>query len=71
VCFEVETGTQIVEDSKPCNWGMRYYCVIGFGRAHFVNEFKDKKDALDFILKKYSSQSSFEYSEADLEGVAL
>lgn len=36
-----------------------------------MNEFKDKKDTLDFILKKYSSQSSFEYSEADLEGVAV
>jgi hypothetical protein len=36
-----------------------------------VDEIEDKKDALDTLMKKYSSQSSFEYSEADLEGVAV
>lgn len=71
VCFEVDIYTQIVKNSKPCNWGMRYSSVIGFGRAHFVEEFKDKKDALDIIMKKYSSKSSFEYSKEALEGVAV
>ncbi|WP_286472779.1 hypothetical protein [Methanobacterium sp. CWC-01] len=36
-----------------------------------MDEIEDKKDALDTLMKKYSSQSSFEYSEADLEGVAV
>ena len=71
VCFEVDIQTQIVKDSQPCNWSMRYFSVIGFGIAHFVDEIEDKKDALDTLMKRYSSQSSFEYSEADLEGVAV
>lgn len=71
VCFEADIQTELVEDSKPCNSGMRYYSVIGFGRAHFLEEVKDKKDALNVIMKKYSSQSSFEYSQADLERVTV
>jgi uncharacterized protein len=63
--------TQIVEDSKPCNWGMRYYSVIGFGRAHFLDGIKDKRDAINVIMKKYSPESSFKYSSRDLEGVTI
>jgi nitroimidazol reductase NimA-like FMN-containing flavoprotein (pyridoxamine 5'-phosphate oxidase superfamily) len=70
-CFEVDIRTQIVEDSKPCNWGMRYYSVIGFGRAHFLDEIKDKRDAINVIMKKYSPESSFKYSSGDLEGVTI
>jgi uncharacterized protein len=71
VCFEVDVQTEVVEDSKPCKWGMRYYSVIGVGRAHFLEEVKDKKQGLDVIMHKYSSQSSFEYSEVDLERVTV
>ncbi|MDD1764364.1 MAG: pyridoxamine 5'-phosphate oxidase family protein [Methanobacteriaceae archaeon] len=71
VCFEVDVRTQIVGDSKPCNWGMRYYSVIGFGRAHFLDEIKDKRDAINVIMKKYSPESSFKYSSRDLEGVTI
>jgi hypothetical protein len=71
VCFEVDIHTQIVEDNKPCHWGMRYWSGIGFGRAHFIDEVNDKKDAFDIIMKKYSSKSSFEYSEEGLEGAVI
>lgn len=56
VCFEVDIKTEIVKSSKPCNWGMRYYSVIGFGKSHFWDDNKDKKDALDVIMTKYSPQ---------------
>jgi hypothetical protein len=71
VCFAVDIQTEVVEESKPCNWGVRYYSVIGFGRAHFLEEVKAKKDAFNVIMHKYSSKSSFEYSEADLERVTV
>jgi nitroimidazol reductase NimA-like FMN-containing flavoprotein (pyridoxamine 5'-phosphate oxidase superfamily) len=71
VCFEVDIQTEVVEDSKPCNWGMRYLSVIGFGRAQFLDDIEDKKDAFEVIMKKYSSQRSFEYPEADLKGVTI
>ncbi|MDP3065168.1 MAG: pyridoxamine 5'-phosphate oxidase family protein [Methanobacteriaceae archaeon] len=71
VCFEVDIKTEIVKSSQPCNWGMRYYSVIGFGKAHFWNDNNDKKDALDVIMTKYSPQASFEFSPEDLERVTV
>ncbi|HMK53944.1 MAG TPA: pyridoxamine 5'-phosphate oxidase family protein [Methanobacteriaceae archaeon] len=71
VCFAVDIETEILKNSKPCNWGMRYLSVVGFGKAYFINNKNDKKQAFDVIMKKYSSETSFDYSDADLDRVTL
>lgn len=71
VCFQVDVHAQIVENATPCNWGMHYFSVIGVGRAYFLDKIKDKKDSLDVIMKKYSSNSSFNYSEEELKSVTV
>lgn len=70
-CFQADIHTQIVKGIKPCNWGMCYYSVMGRGHAQFLDDIKEKKEALNLIFKKYSSQSSFEYSPEDLEAVIV
>jgi len=42
ICFEIDIKTEILTSDIACNWGMKYYSVIGFGRAHFIDNKKEK-----------------------------
>lgn len=73
ICFEVDIKEKIVKSENACNWGMKYYSVIGSGKAQFIENIEEKRDALDIIMQKYSETDSklFEYSPSSLEKTAL
>lgn len=71
VCFEVDIETQLVTAEHPCDWGMNYLSVVGFGKALIVDDIKEKKKALNIIMDKYSNEPSFEYSETAIENVVI
>jgi nitroimidazol reductase NimA-like FMN-containing flavoprotein (pyridoxamine 5'-phosphate oxidase superfamily) len=77
LCFQVDIETGLVTSKIPCNWGMRYLSVIGSGKAHFLHELADKKEALDLIMNKYSPGTSshpektFQYSDEALNSVIV
>ncbi len=70
VCCEFDIDLEIKKGDKPCNWGIEYKSVIGFGTASFIEDFESKRKALDIIMEQYSGES-FPYSEADLKKVAI
>lgn len=73
VCFEVDIENEIVKSESACNWGMKYYSVIGSGKAYFIEDTAEKKKALDIIMQKYSENDikSFEYSEKSLNKTTI
>ncbi|MGB9978897.1 pyridoxamine 5'-phosphate oxidase family protein [Methanobacterium sp.] len=73
VCFEIDILTEVLSADNACSWGMKYYSVIGFGKAQFIETEDEKKNALDTIMQKYSPNSpkSFEYSKSALDKTAL
>lgn len=68
VCFEVDIQNELVKSEIACNWGMKYYSVIGSGKAYFVEDMDEKRKILDIIMQKYDKTDlkSFEYSEKSL-----
>lgn len=54
ICFEVESKVEVVTGELPCHWGMKYYSVIGFGKAYFLEEPIEKKKALDIMIRKFT-----------------
>ncbi|MGQ9722591.1 MAG: pyridoxamine 5'-phosphate oxidase family protein [Candidatus Jordarchaeum sp.] len=62
VCFEFDTDVELVKSEKACNWSVRYYSVIGFGKAFLIDDIEEKRSALDIIMEHYSDDS-YEYSE--------
>ena len=70
VCFEFDTGVELVKSDRACGWGARYHSVIGFGRALFVEETDKKRDALNHIMRQYSDVS-WEYTDANLKNVTV
>jgi nitroimidazol reductase NimA-like FMN-containing flavoprotein (pyridoxamine 5'-phosphate oxidase superfamily) len=50
---------------------MKYYSIIGFGKASFVEGFEEKRRALDIIMEHYSGKSSFNYPEETVNNAAI
>ncbi|MBF0112258.1 MAG: pyridoxamine 5'-phosphate oxidase family protein [Desulfamplus sp.] len=70
VCFEFDVDVELKKSDKPCSWGMNFQSVIGFGKASFVEDFKDKQDALNIIMGQYSD-GSFEFSQSAINAIAV
>jgi len=72
VCFEVDEGYELIKSAIPCNWSAKYRSVIGFGKAYFVEDFEEKKSALNCLVQKYSDTSvEYEFSEGIVDTVTI
>lgn len=71
VCFEVDHRTEIVSPGAACNWGMRFYSIIGWGNASIIEDAAGKAEALRIIMEKYAGRGDFSFSEDSLEKVVV
>ena len=71
VCFAIDSDTELLKGEKPCKWSMKYYSVIGFGKAFLVEDLEGKREALDIIMEHYSGRSSCEYPEELVNNVTI
>lgn len=67
----MEYGTELVKAKKPCQWGMKYYSIIGSGKARFIEDYKEKIKALDIIMQKYTPDQIFKYDDQMVEAVSI
>jgi nitroimidazol reductase NimA-like FMN-containing flavoprotein (pyridoxamine 5'-phosphate oxidase superfamily) len=61
VAFQTEIGVELVLNEENCSCGTRYLSVFGRGKAFFIDENQEKKQALDAIMTKYARKVAFEY----------
>jgi nitroimidazol reductase NimA-like FMN-containing flavoprotein (pyridoxamine 5'-phosphate oxidase superfamily) len=62
VCFEFDIAPEIKAGKTACAWGMKYRSVIGFGKAVFIKDQDERRQALDVVMGQYAD-GDFEYSE--------
>ena len=67
VCFEVDVDHELVRGESACEWGMKGKSVVGFGRAHLINDAEDKTRALDIIMEHYGANRPFVYKDKAFE----
>ncbi len=65
ICFEFDIDYKLVHGDKACKWGMQFKSVIGYGKAYFIEDIKEKQKALDIIMQTYSNKS-FDFPENNL-----
>ena len=70
VCFEFDIGTTIVQGKTPCDWGMKYRSVVGFGEALIVDEPEAKREALQMITAQYAN-GTHAFSDAEIGGIVV
>lgn len=71
VCFEMDCDNELIKSEKSSKWGMKYFSIIGFGKAQIVDEFEAKKEALKIIMSHYTERTSFEYNEKAIDAVTI
>ena len=71
VGFEIDGNYKIVEAKEACNYSAKYQSVIGNGKIKLLEDFDEKKKALDIIMKHSTGKSDFEYKKRMVENVAV
>ncbi len=72
VCFEIDIDVELVKKSgTPCSGTMKYYSVIGFGKATIIEDPVKKREALDIIVSHYLSGNSYDYLEELLNRILI
>ncbi len=71
VCFEADEPGAMVKSDIACKWTMKYRSIIGFGKAYIIDDIKEKEEALNIIMEKYSGTDKFTYSEQSLKHVTI
>jgi nitroimidazol reductase NimA-like FMN-containing flavoprotein (pyridoxamine 5'-phosphate oxidase superfamily) len=66
ICFEFDELIRFKKANLACDWGIDFKSVIGSGKAQFLEDSKEKKNALNIIMSQYSDRS-FEYPDEMLE----
>ena len=63
VCFEMDTDHMIVTGARPCDYGMKYSSIVGWGRISIVDSENEKREGLDAIMRHISQEKAFTYNE--------
>lgn len=71
VCFEMDCQHRLIEGEIACDYGFSYQSIIGNGTAEFIKDFEEKKSALTQIMRKYSNEESFHFSDNSVKNVTV
>ena len=71
VCFEIETGTELLKKDQPCSWGMRFKTVIGYGTVTELDDPEAKHAGLSLIMGQYSDREDWQFPEAAMAKVLV
>lgn len=70
VCFEFDVDIEILQAEEPCDWGMNYRSVIGFGKAEILEDLESKRVGFDAIMRQYS-EGSYSYPDGEVKGTTI
>lgn len=56
VCFEFDQIKEVMEAENPCSWDIKYQSIIGSGKAFFIEDPKNKINALKIIIAQYTDK---------------
>ncbi len=71
VCFEVDTGVEVLAAESPCAWSVRYQSVVGFGRARVVQDQDERLEGLRLILEHYAGPGEYDFPAPNLARTAV
>lgn len=72
VCFEMDTDHKLIGDSdKACDWTMKFSSVMGTGQMTVIENWDEKKEALDILMQQYGGKDSYEYNDKMLERIGI
>lgn len=69
VCIEIEQTAKVERFEKACKWTTTYRSVIGYGKIEIVNDYEQKRNGLDVIMRHngalHSHDLNYEKNQLD------
>ncbi len=69
-CFEIDIDKKLVEDENPCEWGMKYKSVIGFGESNIIEKPEEKTKAIKLIMNNYTDKD-LDFPKSAVKNIAI
>lgn len=69
--FEMDTKHELVAGDIACDYSYMYQSVMGKGSIGFVEDFEEKKHALEIIMSHYSDKKDWQFGEARINAVGV
>jgi hypothetical protein len=70
IAFSTDHLLRYQNTEVACSYSMKYRSVIIKGKAEFITDFDQKKEALDVIMQQYTNES-YRYSDPAIENVCV
>ncbi len=72
VCVTFSTDHKLFHrhEQVACSYGMRYRSVLAYGKVVFIDDFDQKKEVLNIIMRKYTGKN-FDYNPPAVNNVAI
>jgi len=64
VCFELDGEHELIRGERPCDWGMKYASIVGYGRLSEVVDGEARQAGLDSIMVRYGWKGEAAYAPA-------
>jgi nitroimidazol reductase NimA-like FMN-containing flavoprotein (pyridoxamine 5'-phosphate oxidase superfamily) len=71
VCFALDADHELVTGERPCDWGMKYASIVGYGELSEVDDEAERERGLDSIMRHYGWPGGAPYDEAVLRATKV
>jgi uncharacterized protein len=71
VCFELDAERELATGDSPCDWGMRYASIVGYGILAEVPGEAERKSGLDSVMRHYGWKGAGGYAEGALRATTV
>ncbi len=71
ICFEIDIDVGLIEGKIPCKSSVKYYSVIGFGKAFLIEDSKEKQRALNTIVEHHFNNKSIDYLKNQIGKIVI
>lgn len=72
VCITMSTGHSLYHQNEnvACSYGMNYKSIIADGKIEFIEDFNEKVEALNLVMKQYVDRE-FTYNDPAVKQVCI
>ncbi|OFX19339.1 MAG: hypothetical protein A2033_13705 [Bacteroidetes bacterium GWA2_31_9] len=71
ISMEKDSELSIRHKEVACSYSMKFRSIIIFGKVQFIEDFEEKINALNLIMRQYTNRNDFTYNAPAVNGVAV
>jgi uncharacterized protein len=71
VCFQIDCKVELSRAEQPCQYGMKYYSIIGWGKIKFLEDFTNKSEAMNVLMDKYAPDQNKNFERKLMDNINI